>query len=91
MAIKVIVKKRFTNSVKKVAKYLADEWGQNVAIEFAMLIEQKIILISYKFLTGRAEFKTVVNVQIKSILAMLFNGYNFYYWLLKRRCDSHGR
>ena len=46
MALQIIVKKRFTNSLKKVTSYLKTAFGKQVAKEFYDIVTKKIILLS---------------------------------------------
>ncbi|MEP7239148.1 MAG: type II toxin-antitoxin system RelE/ParE family toxin [Ferruginibacter sp.] len=46
MGFKIIAKKRFLNSFKKITSYLKKEWGKSVAEEFKTITTNKLDLIA---------------------------------------------
>ena len=46
MGFKIIAKKRFLNSFKKITSYLNKEWGKSVAEEFKTITINKLDLIA---------------------------------------------
>ena len=46
MAFKIIAKKRFLNSFKKITSYLNKEWGKSVAEEFKTITINKLDLLA---------------------------------------------
>jgi len=57
MAYQIIVKKRFTNKVRKVLSYLEKEWSYEVATEFLSKIDRRIELIGKHPEIGRPSKK----------------------------------
>ncbi len=46
MALQIVTKRRFINSMKKTTVYLKQEWNKAVAISFTELVDNKIKLLA---------------------------------------------
>ena len=46
MALKIIIKKRYINNVQKITTWVSKEWGKKVAVEFVLMVENKLLLLS---------------------------------------------
>ena len=57
MAFQIIVKKRFTNKVKKVVTYLEKEWSHNVTSDFLLKIDRRFELLAQQPYIGAPSTK----------------------------------
>ena len=81
MALQIITKKRFLNSVQKTTKYLKEEWSKKVADEFTILVIYKIQLLSKQPQIGsNTSFKN-----IKAVLAGKGYQHKIYYRVEKNK------
>ncbi len=81
MALQIITKKRFLNSLQKTTKYLKEEWSKKVAEEFTILVIYKIQLLSKQPQIGNnTSFKN-----IKSVLAGKGYQHKIYYRVEKNK------
>ena len=74
MAFQIIVKKRFTNKVKKVLTYLEKEWSHKVAVEFLLKIDRRFELLAQQPYIGAPSTK------VKDIRGLLITRHNRLYY-----------
>ncbi len=74
MAYQIIVKKRFTNKVKKVLTYLEKEWSHKVAVEFLLKIDRRFELLAQQSYIGAPSTK------VKDIRGLLITRHNRLYY-----------
>ena len=74
MAYQIIVKKRFTNKVKKVLTYLEKEWSHKVAVEFLLKIDRRFELLAQQPYIGAPSTK------VKDIRGLLITRHNRLYY-----------
>jgi plasmid stabilization system protein ParE len=77
MAYRIIVKKRFTNKVKKILAYLEKEWSHKVATEFLLKIDRRIELLA------RQPYVGVTSLHIKDVRGLLITRHNRLYYKIK--------
>ena len=70
MAYQVIYKKRFSNKLVKLLKYLEKDWDQKVASDFLIKLERRIDTIRKYPLIGKPSSK---NPEIRAILISKHN------------------
>ncbi len=46
MALKIVVKRRYINNLKKIVSYLNKHWGNKVADEFVSIVDNKLLLLA---------------------------------------------
>ncbi len=74
MAYQIIVKKRFSNKLKNILKYLEKEWSYDVAAEFLLKVDRRIELLTKQPYVGAPSSK------IKDIRGVLITRhYRMYY------------
>jgi len=78
MAYQIIVKKRFTNKVQKVLRYLEKEWSHKVAIEFLLKIDRRIELLATHPYAGASS-----SSKIKDVRGLLITRHNRLYYKIK--------
>jgi len=72
-----VVKKRFTNKVKKVLAYLEKEWSHKVAEEFLVKIDRRINHLTKQPYLGAPSLK------IKDVRGLLITRHNRMYYKIK--------
>ena len=77
MAYQIIVKKRFTNKVRKVLAYLEKEWSHKVAVDFLLKIDRRIELLTRQPAIGAPSTK------IKDVRGLLITRHNRMYYKIK--------
>jgi plasmid stabilization system protein ParE len=77
MAYKIVIKKRFTNKVKKVLSHLETEWSHKVADEFLNKIDRRIELLSAQTYIGATSSK------VKEVRGLLITRHNRIYYKIK--------
>ena len=81
MALQVVTKKRFVNSLEKITTYLKKNWSGEVADDFYKLLIKKIDLISLHPNTGKNT--TIQNT--KSVLVGKGNQNKIFYRIEKNK------
>jgi plasmid stabilization system protein ParE len=79
MALEIVIKKRFYNSLRKLSIYLDDEWGINYTDQYLSTVYRKIQLLS---LNPQLGIETAIK-KTRSILAGKQN--RIYYRVEKNR------
>lgn len=74
MAFQIIVKKRFSNKVKKVLAYLEKEWSYKVASAFLLKIDRRIEQLTQQPYIGAPSSK------VKDIRGLLITRHNRLYY-----------
>jgi plasmid stabilization system protein ParE len=77
MALQIITKKRFENKVIKLLNYLETNWDDAVAINFKILLLQKLDLLA-----KQPEIGAEVNV-LKNIRSILITKHNKVYYRIE--------
>ena len=78
MALRIITKKRFENKVIKLLYYLETNWGDTIAINFKILLLQKLNLLTTQPLIG-LEVDSLKNVR-----SILITKHNRVYYRIER-------
>jgi len=76
MAYEIIVKKRFTNKVVHLLKYLEKEWGKSTADNFIQTVERRIDTLSYHPYIG-------IQSGMKNVRSILISKQNRLYYRVK--------
>jgi plasmid stabilization system protein ParE len=77
MALQIITKKRFENKVIKLLNYLETNWDDTVAINFKILLLQKL-----DFLAKQPEIEAEVSA-LKNIRSILITKHNKVYYRIE--------
>ncbi len=77
MAYQIVVKRRFTNKVKKVLEYLEKEWSFKEASGFLVKIDRRINLLKKQPHIGYPSTK------IKEVRGLLITRHNRMYYKIK--------
>jgi len=78
MALQIVTKKRFENKVTKLLYYLETNWGDTVAINFKILLLEKLEL-----LTTQPQIGLEVN-SLKNIRSILITKHNRVYYRIEK-------
>jgi plasmid stabilization system protein ParE len=77
MALKIVIKKRFYNSLKKLSVYLDNEWGTNYTDKYLIAVYKKIESISEYPFSG-------VLTPIKNTRSILAGKHNRIYYRVEK-------